>query len=49
MKILLSILLMSFCITATLAQNGYTLKIKDTKGQPMKNVVVTAENKAENV
>ena len=49
MKILLSILLMSFCITATLAQNGYTLKIKDTKGQPVKNVVVTAENKAENV
>lgn len=49
MKIKLSFAFLFLCIKLAISQSAITLIIKDTKSQPLKNVVVTAENKAKNI
>lgn len=49
MKKLLFLFLLNCCSTYIVAQYSYTLKIIDTYGSPLKNTVVTAENKEANV
>lgn len=49
MKNHLLFFLLFFASASGFAQITYTLKIKDTKRTPLNNVVVTAENKAENI
>ena len=49
MKYLLSLLFVCGVMLLASAQYTYTLRVKNTKNQPMPNVEVTAENAAKNV